>query len=107
MEKDLLQAVIKVESEIHQSIESERKKAAAWLESIRISLSQELEDQQKQLEEEFAHSLEKTCNACELKAKKEIADVNQMAEHLQNLPDTILSDVVWEFILAILPTQNR
>jgi hypothetical protein len=43
MEEDLLQTVIKVESEIQHSIESERKKAAEWLESVRVSLSQELE----------------------------------------------------------------
>jgi prolyl-tRNA synthetase len=107
MEKDLLQAVIKVESEIHQSIESERKNAAEWLESIRVSLSQELEAQKQQLEEEFAQSLENTSNECELKAKNEIADVNQMAEHLQNLPEKFLHNVVKEFLPKILPTENR
>ena len=39
MEEDLLQAVISVESAIQQSLESEREKAAKWLESVRVSLS--------------------------------------------------------------------
>jgi len=44
MEEDLLQAVIKVEKEIQQSIEAEKRKAADWLESIRVSLSRELKE---------------------------------------------------------------
>ena len=107
MEKDLLQAVITVESEIHQSLENERKKAAAWLESVRISLSQELEAKKRQLEEEFTQSLETTCRTCELKAKKEIADVNQMAEFLQNLPEDTLQDVAGQFLLEILPDRKE
>ncbi len=103
MEKDLLQAVIKVESAIQQSIESERKKAAEWLESVRVSLSRELEAKRQQLEEQYARSLETTCMECEVKAKKEISDVTRMAEDLRNIPDEVLQDVVREFIRDILP----
>jgi F0F1-type ATP synthase membrane subunit b/b' len=106
MEKDLLQTVIKVESSIQQSIESERKKAAEWLESARVSLSHELEAKKRQLEEEYARSLETTSLECELKAKKEINDVNQMAEHLQNIPDEILENIVREFLQDILPAEH-
>ena len=106
MEKDLLQTVINVESSIQQSIESERKKAAEWLESVRISLSRELEARKQQLDEEYTRSLQTTCMECELKAKKEIADVNQMAEHLQKIPDNILQDVVREFLKEILPAKG-
>ena len=107
MEKDLLQAVIKVESEIQQSLESERKKAAEWLESVRVSVSQELEAKKQQLEDEYAQGLETTCKDCEIKAKKEIADVNQMAEHLQSLPDEMLQDVVRGFLQEILPAEKQ
>jgi len=107
MEEDLLQAVIKVESSIQQSIESERKKAATWLESVRVSLSQELEAKKQQLEEEYARSLDSTCRECEIKAKQEIRDVNQLAEHLQNIPDEILQDIVRGFLQDILPAENR
>jgi prolyl-tRNA synthetase len=103
MEKDLLQAVIKVESAIQQSIESERKKAAEWLESVRVSLSRELEAKRQQLEEQYARALETTCLECEIKAKKEISDVTRMAEDLRNIPDEVLQDVVREFIRDILP----
>ena len=106
MEKDLLQAVIKVESSIQQSIESERKKAAEWLESVRVSLSQELEAKKQQLEEEYARSLETTCLECEIKARKEITNVNQLAEQLQNIPETILQDVVRKFLQDILPAEK-
>ncbi|KPK27490.1 MAG: hypothetical protein AMJ61_05490 [Desulfobacterales bacterium SG8_35_2] len=107
MEKDLLQAVIKVESSIQQSIESERKKAAEWLESVRLSLSQELEAKRQELDDEYARSLESTCMACEINAKKEIAEVNQMAEQLQNIPDSLLHDVVRDFLQDILPAEQR
>ena len=106
MEKDLLQAVITVESEIQQNIEAEREKAAAWLESLRVSLSQELEAKKQQLEEEYLHSLETTNASCEFNAKKEIADVNQMAEYLLNIPDDILQDVVKRFLPQILPAEE-
>jgi len=107
MEKDLLQAVIKVESAIQQSIESERKKAAEWLESVRVSLSQELEAKKQQLEEEYTRSLESTCMACEIKAQKEVTDVNEMAENLQNITDDILQDIVKVFLQDILPAEKR
>ena len=102
MEKDLLQAVIKVESAIQQSIEAEREKAAKWLESVRVSLSRELESQKQQLEADYARSLDATCRECGIKAKKEITAVSQMAEHLQNIPDEILQDVVMGFLHSIL-----
>jgi hypothetical protein len=106
MEKDLLQAVIKLESAIQQSIESERIKAAEWLESVRVSLSRELEAKRQQLEEEFARALETTCMECRIKAAKEITDVTRLAENLQNLPDEVLQDVVREFVQDILPTER-
>lgn len=107
MEKDLLQAVIKVESSIQQSIESERKKAAEWLESVRVSLSQELEAKKQQLEKEYTRSLESTCMACEIKAQKEVTDVNEMVENLQNITDDILQDIVRVFLQDILPAEKR
>jgi len=107
MEKDLLQAVIKVESAIQQSIESERKKAAEWLESVRVSLSQQLEAKKQQLEEEYTRSLESTCMACEIKAQKEVTDVNEMVENLQNITDDILQDIVRVFLQDILPAEKR
>ena len=103
MEKDLLQAVIKVESEIQQAVESERKKAAEWLESVRISLSQKLEIKKQQLDEEYTKSLETTCQQCEIKAKKEIDGINEMADNLQNLSDDILQELVRDHLLEILP----
>lgn len=106
MEKDLLQAVIRVEDEIHQSIETERKKASEWLESIRKSLSQELEAKKLQLEEDYVQALEATCTECEFKAKKEITDVDKMVEYLQNLPEEYLQNTVQEFLQEILPAQE-
>jgi len=105
MEKDLLQAVIKVESEIQQAVESERKKAAEWLESVRISLSQELEIKKQQLDEEYTQSLETTCQQSEIKAKKEIDNINAMADNLQNLSDDILQELVRDYLLEILPEK--
>jgi 16S rRNA U516 pseudouridylate synthase RsuA-like enzyme len=105
MEKDLLQAVIKVESEIQQSIESEREKAVQWLESVRVSLSHELEAKRQQLDEEFKQSLATTSQKCEFQAKKEIAAVNKMAEILQNLPDEIILHFVKEYLPEILPEK--
>ena len=106
MEKDLLQAVIKVESEIQQTVESERKKAAEWLESVRVTLSQELETKKQQLDKEYTQSLATTCQECEFKAKKEIADINEMADNLQNLSDDILLELVRDYIFEILPEKQ-
>ena len=107
MEKDLLQAVIKVESEIQQSIESERRKATDWLESVRVSQSQELESQKQQLAEQFTRALAETCQECKLKAEKDISDVTGMADHLQNLPDEIMQDVLSDFLIEVLPEEHR
>ncbi|MGW8287225.1 MAG: hypothetical protein ACWGOD_03215 [Desulfobulbales bacterium] len=106
MEEDLLQTVIKVESEIQHTIESERKKAAEWLESVRVSLSQELEAKRQNLDEEYAQSLETTCRECELKAKDEFEAASQVAERLENLSDEILQNVVREFLPEILPMDK-
>ncbi len=107
MEKDLLHAVIRVESEIQHSIETEKKKAADWLESVRVSLSRELEAKKQQLDEEYSESLATTSRQCELQATKEIAEVDKMASHLQNLPEEYLLDAVKGFIQEILPKESR
>jgi len=107
MEKDLLQAVIKVESEIQHSIEAERKRAASWLESVRISLSRELETRKRQLDEEFTRTFESKRRDCEIEAENEIADVKQLAENIQNIPDEALQEVVKEYLLKLLPEECR
>jgi hypothetical protein len=105
MEKDLLQAVIKIESEIQQAVESERKKATEWLESVRVALSQELEAKKQQLDREYTQALEATCQECEFKANKEIAEANQMAENLLNLPAENLQEFVKNYLREILPEK--
>ena len=107
MEEDLLQTVIKIESEIQHNLESERKKAAEWLESVRATLSRELETKKLQMEEEFASSLETRLKEYEDKARAEIDATDLMAETLQNLSDDILQDAVQEFLMEILPSDNE
>lgn len=104
MEEDLLQSIIKVEKEIQQSIEAEKKKAADWLECIRVSLNQELEEKQQLLLDRHDQSLEETCQITRHKAEKEISEVNLMAEYLQNLPEDILLEVC-EYSQIILPDK--
>ena len=106
MEEDLLQAVIKVEEEIQQSIEAEKKKAEAWLEAIRVSLSRELKEKKQQLLDNHDQSLEETCKITRHKAENDISEVNQMAEYLQNLPEDVLLDVS-EYLQMILPENDR
>ena len=106
MEEDLLQAVIKVEKEIQQSIEAEKRKAADWLESIRVSLSRELKEKKQQLLDDHDQSLEETCQITRHKAEKDISEVNQMAAYLQNLPEDVLLEVR-EYLQLILPEEYR
>ncbi|MDH3332709.1 MAG: hypothetical protein OEL68_10345, partial [Desulfobulbaceae bacterium] len=68
---------------------------------------QQLEAQKQQLEEEYTRSLESTCMACEIKAQKEVTDVNEMVENLQNITDDILQDIVRVFLQDILPAEKR
>jgi len=102
MEEDLLQAVIKVEKEIQQSIEAEKKKA----EAIRVSLSRELKEKKQQLLDDHDQSLEETCQITRHNAEKEIFEVNQMAAYLQNLPEDVLLEVS-EYLQLILPEEYR
>ena len=106
MEEDLLQAVIKVEKEIQQSIEAEKKKAEVWLETKRLSLSRELDEKKQLLLDDHDHSLEKTCQLTRQKAETEISEVNQMAEYLQNPPEDILLKVR-AYLQLILPEKYR
>ncbi len=106
MEEDLLQAVIKVEKEIQQSIEAEKKKADVWLEAIRVSLSRELKEKKQLLLDDHDQSLEETCQITRHNAEKEIFAVNQMAEYLQNLPEDVLLEVS-EYLQLILPEEYR
>ena len=103
MEKDLLQSVIKVEKEIQQSIEAEKKKAADWLESERVLSSQELMEKKQQLLDHYDQSLDQTCKLSRNKAEREISEVNRLAEYLQNIPEEILQKVVDEHLRSILP----
>ena len=104
MEEDLLQAVIKVEKEIQQSIEAEKRKAADWLESVRVSLAQELQEKKQQLLDNHDQSLEETCQLTRHKAERDISEVNQMTEYLQNIPEEVLQEVS-EYLRVILPDE--
>ena len=106
MEEDLLQSVIKVEKEIQQSIRAEKKKAAAWLESIRVSLSQELQEKKQQLMDDHDQALDKTCQITRSKAESDISEVNRIAEYLQNLPEDVLMEVS-DYLQLILPEEGR
>jgi hypothetical protein len=106
MEEDLLQAVISVETAIQQSLESERKKAAKWLESVRVSLSRELETKKQHLAREYSDSLAAACSDCETRAGNRICETDRAAERLQNIQDSVLQEVVLEFLPAILPKQR-
>jgi hypothetical protein len=107
MEQDLLQSIITTESEIQQAVESEKKKAAEWLETVRISLSRELEDKKKILEKEYKQALAATCKECRLKAQKEIAGAQMITENLQNLPEEIIRRVVRDILPKILPEDQQ
>jgi len=104
MEEDLLQAVIKVENEIQQSIKAEKKKAADWLESVRVFLAQELQEKKQQLLDNHDQSLEETCQLTRHKAERDISEVNQMTEYLQNIPEEVLQEVS-EYLRVILPDE--
>ena len=106
MEEDLLQAVIKVEKEIQQSIEAEKKKAEVWLETKRVSLSRDLNEKKQLLLDDHDHSLERTCQLTRQKAETEFFEVNQMAEYLQSPPEDVLLKVR-EYLRLILPEENR
>jgi hypothetical protein len=103
MEKDLLQKVIEVEKEIQQSIEAEKKKAAAWLESERISASRELERKKQQLHDDYDQSLEQTCRLTRNKAETEIAEVDLFVEYLENISEETLRETVTLHLQSILP----
>lgn len=103
MEKDLLQAVIKVEREIQQSVEAERRKAADWLESERTAASKELALKKHELLAQYDQSLDKTCRLTRNKAEKEISEVTRIVEYLQNVPEEILRDAVLGQLDSILP----
>ena len=103
MEKDLLQEVIKVEKEIQQSIEAEKKKAAAWLESERIAAGQDLHQKKQQLLDEYDQSLDQTCRLTRNKAEAEITEVNIFVEYLENIPEEILRETVVGHLKSILP----
>lgn len=107
MEKDLLQAVIEVESEIQHTLESERKKAAEWLETVRVSLRNKLESAKRDLSDEFTKSLETRRKTFELKAKEKTDAIDSMTEILQNLSGDDLQDAVREFLVEILPSGPR
>ena len=107
MDKDLLQSVVKVEKEIHDSIEAERIKAADWLESIRVSCSKEIDDTRKQLEDNYSQSLEHACSEAEQQGAKIIADADRLADYFKNLSEEIINRSVLKYISAILPTNGQ
>ena len=106
MEEDLLQAVIRVEKEIQQSVEAEKKKAAAWLESERISASSDLQQKKQQLLDEYDQSLDQTCRLTRNKAESEITKVNIFVEYLENISEEILRETVIGHLKSILPAGN-
>lgn len=103
MEKDLLQAVIKVEKDIQQAVEAERRKAADWLESQRASSSRELALRKQELLTQYDQSIDTTCRLTRSKSEKETAAVARLVEYLGNVPEEILREAVNGQLESILP----
>jgi len=107
MEKDLLQRVIDTERDIAKAVASEKKKAAAWLESVEQSCTDRVEEERQGAEQFFHQALEQFI----LGKKQEVEDNTKRTENetaaLDRLPEKMIMEVVLKHLRKILPGDGH
>ncbi len=103
MEDHVLSEVVKVEKEVQQMLEIEKKTSQEWLENVKKNAEKKVLEEEANIKEAFNIILEKTKLNTDKKAITILRDANVKAERLEGLGDEILKKIILRHITKILP----
>lgn len=103
MENDILHDLIKVEAEIQDNLENEKRKSCEWLETVRKEAEQNVLREEELLKEGAARSLENAGAEAYMKAAEIRERALSRAAALKSLDTGSVRDIIMKHIVRILP----
>lgn len=103
MEDDILTEIIKVEKEIKERIEVERRLARERIEKAKEELEKEVESEEERLKESINKVIEEAQLSAHEEAKRIIDNALMDAKRFKEISDNTLRGIVIKYIKNILP----
>ncbi len=103
MEKDILTAIVEVETEIRERLAAERSEAEARLERLRREGDEELSREEERLEIELKGALAAAGRDAESRGAALVGDAAAWAERLAGLADEAMLRQIMRHLARIVP----
>jgi len=107
MGKNLLQRVIDTERDISKSVASEKDQAAAWLESVQQSCTDQVAEERQRFDQLFHQALEQFVVKKKQEVEASITRIENDTEVLDRLPEQMIRGVVLKHLQKILPGDGH
>jgi hypothetical protein len=107
MEKDVLAAVIEIEKEIEERLESERRKISRWLDNAKKEIEAELAAEAGHLEDSIGAAVSAARETAEKRTSAMLLEMEEQSRRMSGTGDETLSRIIAEHIGRILPGNDR
>ncbi len=105
MADQILDAIIQLENQIEQQLQTEEAKAETWLAGVRREQETAFERVQQELREENQHSIEQAASQAELQAETRLKNEMEYCRRLEEISQYELLEVLRRQLVKILPRQ--
>lgn len=103
MEKDILSKVVKVEEDIQEKLEAEKKRASEMVEEAREEAAKRVLAEEARLNDSFNRAVKDSRILAEKKASEILQNTGSDADKINNLSDDTLIRILSRNISSILP----
>ena len=106
MADELLNAVIRLEAQIQQQVESEQQRADRWLAQVRQELEKNQQEAQQKRDTAYAQALEEAKKRAEEQGQRLLAEQRQYRRALEEIADDRLLEVLRPELSKLLPESG-
>lgn len=106
MKEDILTEIIKVEKEIRERIDSEKRRSKEKIEKVKRDLEDEIHVEEKGLKESTTRAMEDARIRAEDEAQKIIGKAITETQKLESLSDEEIKRIITRYIIRILPEKR-
>ena len=103
MKEDLLSAVVEVEKELANILETEKTRCREQLDKLRLDSEREISGEEKRLQEALSKAIADSGTIAEKKASGIMEKADSTASRLEGISDDALKDIIRKYIKRILP----
>ena len=100
---DILSEIVKVEKDIEQAFQTERKKAQDKLEKVKEETEKELKYEEEKAQRMLAEAIEENRQRAEKSAEEILLEAHSKAKRYEGLTDEALTGIIRRHMIWIIP----